>query len=144
MAKIQATRGAQYPLTAEFVFGALDTMKDSTGADKPFSAAGVRAYDAIMLPQGAVILSGSVTTETAVSGATAYKVSVGDATNAVRYLASTEAGAADTIALVPTGAVSDGSNVRVGLDVTGTATAGKVSVRLTYVIRNRVNEVQTH
>lgn len=146
MAKIIATRGSQYALTAEFVFNFDDTTVDIAGATKDFkSFAAATVVDAINLPVGAVILSGNVTTETAVSGATAYNVSVGDSASTTRYLGSTDRVTAGTTALVPTGYVGAGEQIRVTVAPTvADATAGKVSVRITYVIRGRANEVQTH
>ena len=146
MAKKFATRGGQYPITSEFVIDvATDTMVNSAGAEVDFKTVGPNAFDAILLPAGAVITGGEVVTEVAVSGSTAYNVSVGDAASATRYLAATDHVTAKRTPLVPTGLVSDGSNVRITVAPTvAAATAGKVAVRITYVIRNRMNEVQTH
>ena len=146
MAKLNATRGGQYPITSEFTFDvANDTMKNASGADDNFKVVGSHVFDALLLPQGAILTGGEVVTETAVSGATAYTVTVGDATTANRYLAATDKVAAGRTALVPTGFISTGEQVRVTVAPTvADATAGKVTVRITYVIRNRVNEVQTH
>lgn len=146
MAKLNATRGGQYPITSEFTFDvANDTMKNASGADDNFKVVGSHVFDALLLPQGAILTGGEVVTETAVSGSTAYNVTVGDATSANRYLAATDKVAAGRTALVPTGFISTGEQVRVTVAPTvADATAGKVTVRITYVIRNRVNEVQTH
>ena len=146
MAKLNATRGGQYPITSEFTFDvANDTMKNASGADDNFKVVGSHVFDALLLPQGAILTGGEVVTETAVSGSTAYNVTVGDATSANRYLAATDKVAAGSTALVPTGFISTGEQVRVTVAPTvADATAGKVTVRITYVIRNRVNEVQTH
>lgn len=146
MAKLNATRGGQYPITAEFTFDvANDTMKNVSGVDDNFKDVGSHVFDALLLPQGAILTGGEVVTETAVSGSTAYNVTVGDATTANRYLAATDKVAAGRTALAPTGYVSNGEQVRVTVAPTvAAATAGKVTVRITYVIRNRVNEVQTH
>jgi hypothetical protein len=146
MAKLIASRGSQWPLVAEFVFNFDDTMLDINGALKDFkSFAASTVVDTIKLPVNAVIISGEVVTETAITGSTAYNVSVGDATNTARYLGVTDKKAAGRTALVPTGYVSNGDQIR--LTVTPTvadATLGKVSLRVMYVIRNRVNETQTH
>ena len=146
MAQKLATRGGQYPITAEFTFDvANDTMKNTSGVGDNFKVVGSHVFDAILLPQGAIVTDGEVVTETAVSGSTAYNVTVGDATSANRYLAATDRVAAGRTPLVPTGYVSNGEQVRVTVAPTvADATAGKVTVRITYVIRNRVNEVQTH
>ena len=146
MAQKLATRGGQYPITAEFTFDvANDTMKNASGADDNFKVVGSHVFDAILLPTNAIVVGGEVVTETAVSGSTAYNVKVGDSVNDARYLASTDHVAAGRSALTPTGYVSNGEQVRVTVAPTvADATAGKVTVRITYVIRNRVNEVQTH
>jgi len=80
-----------------------------------------------------------------VSGSTAYNVKVGDSVNDARYLASTDRVAAGRTALTVTGFVGGGEQVRVTVAPTvADATAGKITVRVSYIIRNRVNEVQTH
>lgn len=145
MPKLVATRGQQYPLVAEFTFNFDDTMVDTTGATKDFKTVGSTVVDAINLPTGAIVTGGEVVTETAVSGATAYNVSVGDSGSATRYLSATDRVAAGRTALVPTGYVGNGEQIRVTVAPTvADATAGKVTVRVQYIVRNRVNETQTH
>lgn len=145
MPKLVATRGQQYPLVAEFTFNFDDTMVDTTGATKDFKTVGSTVVDAINLPTGAIVIGGEVVTETAVSGSTAYNVSVGDSGSATRYLSATDRVAAGRTALVPTGYVGNGEQIRVTVAPTvADATAGKVTVRVQYVVRNRVNETQTH
>ena len=146
MAQKLATRGGQYPITAEFTFDvANDTMKNTSGVDDNFKAVGSHVFDAILLPNNAIVVGGEVVTETAVSGSTAYNVSVGDSVSATRYLGVTDKVSAGRTALVPTGFVGGGEQVRVTVAPTvADATAGKITVRVSYIIRNRVNEVQTH
>ena len=146
MAKLIASRGSQWPLVAEFVFNFDDTMLDINGVLKDFkSFAASTVVDAIKLPVNAVIIGGEVVTETAITGSTAYNISVGDATSTTRYLGATDKKAAGRTALVPTGYVSNGENIRVTVTPTvADATLGKVTVRIEYIIRNRVNETQTH
>ena len=146
MAQKLATRGGQYPITAEFTFDvANDTMKNVSGADDNFNVVGSHVFDAILLPTNAIVVGGEVVTETAVSGSTAYNVSVGDSGSATRYLGATDKVAAGRTALVPTGFVGGGEQLRVTVAPTvADATAGKITVRVSYIIRNRVNEVQTH
>ena len=146
MAKLNAARGGQYPITAEFTFDvANDTMKNVSSADDNFNVVGSHVFDAILLPTNAIVVGGEVVTETAVSGSTAYNVKVGDSVNDARYLASTDRVAAGRSALTPTGFVGGGEQVRVTVAPTvANATAGKITVRVSYIIRNRVNEVQTH
>jgi len=145
MAKLITTRGAQWPLTAEFTFNFDDTMVDVNGATVDFATVASQVVEAINLPTGAIVVGGEVVTETAVTGATAYNVSVGDSGSATRYLGATNRVTAGRTALVPTGYVGNGENIRVTVAPTvAPATAGKVTVRVGYVVRNRVNETQTH
>ena len=145
MANLIAARGAQYPLVAEFTFKFDDTMVDINGALKDFKTVGSTVVDAINLPPNAIVVGGEVVTETAVTGSTAYNVSVGDSGSATRYLSATDRVAAGRTALVPTGYVGNGEQIRVTVTPTVAAsTAGKVTVRVQYVVRNRVNEAQTH
>lgn len=146
MAQKLATRGGQYPITSEFTFDvANDTMKNTSGVDDNFKVVGSHVFDTILLPNNATVVSGEVVTETAVSGSTAYNVSVGDSGSATRYLGVTDKVAAGRTALVPTGFVGGGEQIRVTVAPTvADATAGKITVRVSYIIRNRVNEVQTH
>lgn len=145
MAKLNATRGLQYPLVAEFTFNFDDTMVDTADVLKDFKTVGTTVVDAINMPNGAVVMGGEVVTETAISGSTAYNVSVGDSGSATRYLGVTDRVAAGRTALVPTGYVGAGEQIRVTVTPTvAAATAGKVTVRVMYIIRNRVNETQTH
>jgi hypothetical protein len=145
MSAIKATRGAQYPLVAEFTFSFDDTMADTTGVSKDFGATNTAAtsFDVINLPYGAVVVGGDVVTETALDTAS-YALVVGDSTTANRYLGSTDIKAAGRVALVPTGYVSDGGAVRIGITNADVCTAGKVTVRVMYTIRNRTNEVQAN
>ena len=146
MAQKLAARGGQYPITAEFTFDvANDTMKNTSGVDDNFKVVGSHVFDAILLPTNAIVVGGEVVTETAVSGSTAYNVKVGDSVNDARYLAPTDRVAAGRSALTPPGLVGGGEQVRVTVAPTvANATAGKITVRVSYIIRNRVNEVQTH
>lgn len=145
MSKLIATRGQQYPLVAEFTFNFDDTMVDVNGVLKDFKTVGSTVVDAINLPTGAIVIGGEVVTETAVSGSTAYNVSVGDSVSATRYLSATDRVTAGRTALVPTGYVGNGEQIRVTVAPTvADATAGKVTVRVQYIVRNRVNETQTH
>jgi len=145
MAKLIASRGAQYPLVAEFTFNFDDTMIDINGVLKDFKTVDSTVVDAINLPPGAIVIGGEVVTETAVGGSTAYNVSVGDSGNATRYLSATDRVSAGHTPLVPTGYVGNGEQIRVTVAPTGAAaTAGKVTVRVQYIVRNRVNETQTH
>jgi hypothetical protein len=145
MSKLIATRGAQYPLVAEFTFNFDDTMVDVDGVLKDFKTVGSTVVDAINLPTGAIVIGGEVVTETAVSTSSAYNIKVGDSNDDDRYLTVTDCAAAGRTALVPTGYVGNGEQIRVTVAPTDAdATAGKVTVRVQYIVRNRVNESQTH
>ena len=146
MALLRKQSGVQNVLEAEFVWNWNDTMVDINGATLDFktNTSGIVA-DVINLPPGAVVIGGDVTTETAVTGSTAYNVSVGDSASATRYLGVTDKTAAALTALVPTGYFGLGEQIR--LTVTPTiadSTAGKVVLRVQYVLRNRANEVSSH
>lgn len=141
-AKIKS-RSAQYPLVAEFTFSIGDTMTNTVGAADAFASVAAHVFDVIPLPPGAVVLGGHVVTDTAFVGSTAYNVKVGDSGSDVRYLGTTDKTAAALTALVPTGYVGVGENLR--LTVTPTvapATAGKLTVRLEYIIAGRTSEIQ--
>lgn len=144
MSELKITRGAQWPLVAEFTLNFNDTMLNTAGVSKDFGATTVAAtnsFDIINLPYGAVVIGGDVVTETAFDSA-GFDITVGDATTADRYLASTDRAAAGRTALVPTGYVSDGAAVRISVQCDDACTAGKATVRVLYTIRNRTNEVQ--
>lgn len=163
MAKLLASRSAQYPLYAEFVFNHKDWVVDSvdgtkktlgstvalsqdpleTGLTGP--AANTITFDAIPLPIGAVIVGGEVIVETAAAGSTAYTVSVGIAGNTTAYANAVSALAAGRTALTLTTTVpmtsNAGQNVRLTVAYTvANATAGKVRVRVMYTIDGRANE----
>ena len=145
MAKLNPSRAAQTVLSAEFTFEFADTMKDVNGATKDFKTVGSTVVDAINLPPRATIISGEVVTETAVTGSTAYNVSVGDSGSATRYLGVTNRLSAGRTPLVPTGYVGDGENLRLTVAPTvADATAGKVTVRVQYIMRDRWSETVTN
>lgn len=142
MAKLNATRGAQPVMLAEFTFNFDDTMENVSGALVDFKTVGTVVVEPINLPNDAVVVGGEVITETAVTGSTAYNISVGDSVSATRYLGATNRVAAGRSALVPTGYRTGGLNIRVTVNPTvAAATAGKVTVRVQYVTAGRVTEV---
>lgn len=141
MAKLNATRGGQYVMASEFVFNFDDNMKDITGADKVLgAAAGAGTFSVINLPDGAIVIGGSIVTETAFNGTT-FGIAVGDTAVTNRYLATADRKGAARVALVPTGYRSSGENIVIVTTPTGTHTAGKMTVRVEYVTTGRVNEV---
>lgn len=146
MSILKKTRGAQYPLVAEFTFNYGDTMVNSAGVSKDFGATTVaetNSFEVINLPYGAVVIGGDVVTETAFDTA-GLDITVGDSTTGNRYLASTDVKGAGRVALVPTGYVSDGGSIYISVQCDDACTAGKATVRVEYTIRNRINEAQTN
>lgn len=141
MGIIQATRAAQWPLMAEFTINFDDQLLNPSGVLEGITTVGSHVFDAIKLPQGACVVSGEVVTETAFTGSTALNVSIGDATLATRYLAATDKTAATRTALVPTGFMTTGEDIRITIAPTVAAvTAGKLTVRVLFTLRNRANE----
>ena len=146
MAEQKITRGAQYPLVAEFTFNFDDTMVNTAGASKDFgktTVAETNSFDVINLPYGAVVIGGDVVTETLFDTA-GLDIAVGDSTTANRYLAATDVKAAGRVALVPTGYVSDGAAIRISVQSDDVCTSGKATIRVLYTIRSRINEVQAN
>ena len=143
MSKKLAARTAQYPLVAEFTFNVLDTMVNTSGANDGFATVATHVFDVINLPAYATVVGGEVVTESAITGSTAYNVSVGDSVSATRYLGVTDKTTAARTALVPTGFVGAGENIRLTVTPTVAAsTGGTITLRVMYVIRGRGNEVQ--
>lgn len=141
MAKLIATRTAQWPLVAEFTFNFDDTMVTTTGTTVDFgkvSLAGV--VDIIPLPPGATVIGGEVVVTTAFDTA-GFDIKVGDSTDDDRYLTSTDVKAAGRTALVPTGYVGTGQNIRLTFASDDVCTAGKATVRVMYTVAERSNEV---
>lgn len=144
MSLLKPNRTLQYPLLAEFVINpAVDTMVNTSGATDNFSAVGSHVFDIVGLPPGAIIHEGEIVTETAITGSTAFNVTLGDSANASRYFATTDCTSAARRTITPTGYVGAGENIRLTVAPTvGAVTAGKISIRFEYSIRGRANEVQ--
>lgn len=143
MAKLTATRSAQYPMLAEFTFNFNDTMKDINGVEKSFGSVYTDAIAAqiINLPEGAVIVGGEVVVETAGAGPTAYTASLGDSVSATRYASAVDLKTAARTALTLTG-FRTSQNLRLTIASTvANATAGKATVRVLYVTPGKANEV---
>lgn len=141
MAKLKATRQAQYVLEAEFTFNFDDTVTNASGAvvDGGKTNTAATAVDIIELPYGATVVGGSVVTETAFDAAT-FNVKVGDSTTDDRYLSATDKKSAGLTALVPTGYVTEGQALRLTFTAADACTAGKMTVRVLYTIAGRGNE----
>ncbi len=141
MSKLIATRYAQPVMETEFTFNFDDTMVSAAGTTVDFGKANISstAFDILHLPVGAVIVGGEVVTETAFDTA-GYDITVGDADSAARYLASTDAKGAGRTALVPTGYRTSGKAVRLTFASDDVCTAGKMTVRVQYVVPGRGTE----
>lgn len=148
MAKLTAARAAQFVMEAEFTFNFDDTIVPVSGGtpipgstEVDFGKTNIAAtvVEVLNLPMGAVVVGGSLTTDTAFDTAS-YNVSVGDSGNAARYLAAADRKAAAQVALVPTGYRGDGENLRLTITNADVCTAGKATLRVLYVITGRANE----
>lgn len=141
MAKLLQTRGAQYVKQAEYVFNFDDTAVNTGGTTLDFGKLNLAAtsVEIIDLPVDATVVGGSVTTETAFDAAT-YNITLGDAAVANRYLALVDRKGVGASALTVTGFRTDGSPVRLTFTAADACTAGKMTVRLQYVVGGQVNE----
>ena len=140
MAAKTATRAAQLVQLAEFTFSIGDTMVNTAGAADAFASVAAHIFDVINLPVGAVVVGGEVVTDTLFTGATAYNVTVGDSASAARYLGTTDKLTAARTALVPTGYLGLGENIRLTVTPTvGAATAGKMTVRVQFVLTGKAD-----
>lgn len=149
MAVLKASRQAQYPLVAEFVFNFNDTATDSVAnTSKTFGSVYTDniVFNCIPLPVGAVILGGDLLVETQGVGPTAYTAAVGTPASPSAFLAASSLLAAvDTRYPLVSG---ESQSLAVGDEVTLTiastvanATAGKFHLRVMYTITGRGNEV---
>jgi len=160
--KKQATRSAQWPMYAEFVFNYSDWVIDSVdGAKKTLgstvansadpaesgltgAAAATIVFDGIKMPRGAVITGGEVIVETAYAGSTAATLSVGKAgsTTALASAVDMKTAARTALTLTTPLLCNDGTDIRLTAAYTvANATAGKVRVRVAYTIDDKANEV---
>ena len=145
MAKLNAVRGSQWPLVATFEASFGDTMVATDGVEKAlFTTGGV--FDALHLPQNSVVVGGEVIVDVVSNDGGTATVTIGDATTANRYGNTIDLKAAARTALTLTGFLNDiGRDIRLTIaNNTGDATTGKFRVNVMYIIKDRVNEVQTH
>jgi hypothetical protein len=145
MAKLNATRGSQYPLVATFEAAFGDTMVAADGVEKAlFTTGGV--FDALHLPQNSVVVGGEIIVDVASTATGTATLSVGDVTSATRYATTVNLKALARTALTLTGFLNDiGRDIRLTIaNADGDALAGKFRVNVQYIIKGRVNEVQTH
>lgn len=142
MSKLIAARTSQNVQVAEFTFNFDDTMKNTSGAEVDFGKTNVTStvFEVINLPPGATVIGGDVVTETAFDAAS-YTVSVGDSGSATRYLGATDKKGTGRTALVPTGYIGSGENIRITVAAADTCTTGKATVRVEFMIRGRCHDV---
>lgn len=142
MSKLIATRIAQYPLLSEFTFNFDDTMANTSGTVVDFGLTNFAAttFDIINLPEGAVVIGGEVIVNTAYADCATATLSLGDASSATRYASAVDCKSAARTALTLTG-YSTSANLRATVTVADSASAGKVTVRVEYVLPNRQNEI---
>ncbi len=144
MALLIPARTAQDIKYADFVFNWNDTMLNAAGTSDEFKTVASHAFDAIPIPVGSIVVGGSVVTDTAITGSTAYNIIVGDSLATNKYLTTTDKVAAGYTALVPTGyrTVAASGNIRITIAPTvATATAGKVTLRVHYVTDGQADYV---
>lgn len=165
--KLNASRTAQWPLMAEFVFthngwviDSVDQVKKTFGSTvanstdplEPGLTAGTGVvFDCIPMPVGAVIIGGEVIVETAFVGIGAgatLNLGIAGSTSALVSaldLDAATAGARTALTLTAPLLCNAGQNVRLTTaGLTATATAGKVRVRVQYTIDGRTSEVQVN
>lgn len=165
--KLNASRTAQWPLMAEFVFthngwviDSVDQVKKTFGSTvanstdplEPGLTAGTGVvFDCIPMPVGAVIVGGEVIVETAFVGIGAgatLNLGIAGSTSALVSaldLDAATAGARTALTLTAPLLCNAGQNVRLTTaGLTATATAGKARVRVQYTIDGRTSEVQAN
>lgn len=161
--KLFASRSAQYPLVAQFLFNFNNWVNDSvdlaaktlgstvalstdpTQAGLVGPVANTVVFDCIPMPVGAVITGGEIVVETAYAGPTVATLSLGTAAATTSLANAVDLKTAGRTALTLTSslAANDGSNLRMTLNYTvANATAGRVRVRVMYTIDGRAGEVQ--
>ena len=150
MALLTKARTAQTVLCQEFYFNFNDTIVDINGVTRDFgslaagsSAATVYTVQIGNLPVDAIVLSGSVVRTTAFDTA-GFDVTIGDTAVTDRYLASTDVKGTGITALVPTGFRGAGENLVMTFSTDDACTTGAAVVRVQYILKDRVSEINTH
>lgn len=150
MALLKATRTAQWPLVAEFVFSFNDTMADVAGVTKTFGSVFGDAgnFEIIPMPLGAVIVGGEVIVETQGAGPTAYSINVGINGDASALASGVDlkaaAGTRTALTLTKPLLSNAGQNIRMAVTSTvANATAGKARVRVMYTMDTKSDVVAT-
>lgn len=147
MSALITTRGAQYPLVAEFTFNFDDTMVNTAGNSVDFGAANLGgaagSFDIINLPPNAIVIGGDISTDIAFDTA-GFDVIVGDSVDTDRYHATADLKGLGRVPLLVTGYLGVGNKIRLNFTSDDVCTTGRMTVRVLYLIRGRVQEVQTH
>lgn len=147
MAKLFATRGAQYLMCSEFIFNFNDTITDINGVVKDFGTtiASAPVADIIKLPPGTQIAGGDVVVETQGVGPTAYTIDLGvvGATTAFASAFDLKGAVNARTALLLTGLNNTytGKDIRLTMvDSVAAATAGKWRISALWKLDGRQNE----
>lgn len=147
MSALITTRGAQYPLVAEFTFNFDDTMVNTAGNSVNFGASNLGgaagSFDIINLPPNAVVIGGDISTDIAFDTA-GFDVIVGDSVDTDRYHATADLKGLGRVPLLVTGYLGVGNKIRLNFTSDDVCTTGRMTVRVEYLVRGRVQEVQTH
>lgn len=163
-----ASRTAQRKLAAEFVwryndwvidsvdgvkktFGSTAALADPGGSEPTLVAGTGLVFDAINMPQGAVICGGELICEEAYVGIGAgATITVGVAGAAAALLGSTDldaltAGSRTALLLTAPLTCNGGANVRMTTaGLTATATAGKFRLRVEFTVDGKSDEVYSN
>lgn len=145
MSKKLASRYAQNVKAVEFTWNYDDTIVNASGATVDFgkTTTGIDSIvaDVIELPPGAVVVGGHVVTDTAFDTA-GYDIEVGDATTDNRYKSTSDMKGTGLAELVPTGlTLTTGGKIRLTIGNDDACSAGKATLRVLYVIKDRADEV---
>jgi hypothetical protein len=107
-----------------------------------FKTIGTPAFDIIDLPVNSVVVGGEIVVETAFATSTLASMSLGDSSSTTRYSTTLDLKTAARTAIGITGfRNSSGLAIRGTFNVTAAdSTAGKVTVRVLYVIKDRADE----
>jgi len=142
MSKLIKTVVAQKPLMAEFTYLFDDTMVNTAAAEVAFKTIGTPAFDIIDLPVNSVVVGGEIVVETAFATSTLATMSLGDSSSTTRYSTTLDLKTAARTAIGITGfRNSSGLAIRGTFNVTAAdSTAGKVTVRVLYIIKDRADE----
>lgn len=142
MSLLKSARSAQYPLEAEFVFTFADSMVDINGVLHNFSDVQTSIFELIPLPPNATLIGGEIVVDIAVVGPTASTLSIGDAGNTTRFGSGVNLLVAGRTPFTLTGTIGNGDNLRgILANTVAAATAGQVTIRALYTVKNRSQEV---